>query len=183
MTQRATSSDLWRRARTIPLLVALATAFNEAGVNSAAAATLLTLAVPVTAGVFIYEVSVLRDAQLQREAVDRSRQDATSAFPKVKAAAEHGGRAPVAASTDLSGHLDIMLSHRTALLDTFGDEAASVAPVYAGIIKRMLKDDETTFAVLKSERERSGSEDAASLVEKEVTLRAVHDRLAKLVGL
>ena len=46
MAQAASSNRtraLWRRLRGVPLLVALAAAFNEAGINSVAAATAVTV--------------------------------------------------------------------------------------------------------------------------------------------
>ena len=143
---------------------------------------MVTVAVPITAGVFIYEVSALRDAQLQHEAVDRTRHDAASPFPNKNGLPKDGGEPPVAAAADLSGRLDTMLSHRAALLDTFGDEGASVAPVYASIIKRMLKDDDAAFALLKARREDGTVQDPAPLAQKELSLHAAHARLAKLVG-
>ena len=185
--QRVSPSQhsLWRRARGVPLLIVLAAAFKEAGINSAVAATAVTLAVPVTATVFIYEVSVLRGAQLDREAIDRVRRDVAFAAPRSQPAAEENVTTSVTASvaspTDVAARLDAMLASRSALLDTFGDDASTVAPIYARIIKQMLKDDDVTLASLKAKREADSQAGAAPMDAREASLRTVHDRLARLV--
>ncbi len=165
----------WRR---LPALIALAAAFNEMGINSAAAATVVTLAVPVTATVFVYEVSALRDAQLEREALDRARHDGAAASQR----SPLGGSEETAAkpAEDVAERLDAMLVSRSALLDTFGDDAAAVAPVYTRIIRHMLKEDDDTFAQLRAKRASQAA--PAPLIQKENSLRAAHQRLARLVG-
>ncbi len=169
----------WRRLRGLPLLAALSAGFHEAGINGVAAATIATLAVPVTAAVFVYEVQALRGAQLAREASDRARRDVTVAVRPLPGR-ESTGTSP-APQNDVAAKLDTMLAHRSALLDTFGDEAAAVAPVYSRIIKQMLKDDDATFALLKAKRAESSGPSPAAVREKEESLHTVHERLARLV--
>lgn len=170
------SHSRWHRVRHLPLLIALAAAFNEAGINSAAAAAALTLAVPVGATMFIYEVSVLRDAQLQREALDRTRRDVAASGSRAQPS-EPSTTASIPPPSDVAGKLDSMLASRSALLDTFGDDSSTVAPVYKRIIKDMLRDDDATFAMLEAKRERGGP---ATAPAQEARLRAVHRRLARL---
>ena len=186
MTQQAAlpakNNGLWRRARGVPFLIILAAAFNEAGINSATAAAIVTLAVPATATVFIYEVSVLRGAQLEREAVDRARREVAFTATKPQPEPEGSVAASGAPVADVSAKLDTMLTSRSAMLDTFGDDPSTVAPIYVRIIKQMLKDDVSTFALLKAKRDAGSEAQAAPLKAKEVNLRAVHDRLSRLIA-
>ncbi len=171
--------SLRQRLRGLPLLAALAAAFHEAGIDGVAAATIVTLAVPVTATAFVYEIGALRGAQLEHEASHRGRLEGTLASRPLP---DRGGAvSPLAPQqADVAAKLDTMLASRSALIDTFGDDAAAVAPVYGRIIKQMLKDDEATFALLQSRR----ADDAlppAAVREREASLRTAHARLARLV--
>lgn len=170
-----------KRASMIGVLVA---AFQEMGAKNVLASTALTVGAPLAATAFVYEVAVMRDAQLVREAVDRRdwtvRAASLDEAPPVPMPAVE--RPAAAAPVDVTAKLDAMLAARIRILDTFGDEPSAVAPVYARIIKDMLADDDKMFASIET-KEKLGLEEAGDgLALKGAMLRKVHARLEHLVG-
>ena len=167
------------RAEKVTLMAAVIALFNKASFNNVFAATAVGIGAPAAATAFVYEISDLRGAQLQREAADRKEflRVATGAPPALAAgdAASALGAAP---QPDLGGKLDGMIASRAKMLDLFGDEPSTVAPVYARIIRQMLSDDTTALASLDPREET----DLEALVAKQERLRAIHARLAHLVG-
>ena len=174
-------SALNTRLKRWSLGTVLAMLINEAGVTNVLASTMLTIAVPAVATAFVYEVGSMRRAALEHEAVDRA-QYATRLEAEVNLRSQDADGRPAAASkVDWVGKLDAMLASRATILDLFGDEPSTVAPVYGRIIRQMLRDDEETFTALP--RAGSGEADGrAELGARQARLREVHDRLARLAG-
>lgn len=180
----------WRK---IPVLAGLATFLGAMSARQAAASIFLMAAGPVGAAGFIYEIKSLRKAQLEHEAVDRVQYAAylTGQANEAQAndARTNGGvdRDLVTASINktedantLSVKIEAMIRSRSILLDTFGDNPSAVAPVYAVIIKQMLRDDEDAFAALTDKRKSAAPEEAAKLREQDAELHDLHVKLAHL---
>jgi hypothetical protein len=168
------------RVQKLSLAAAVVAAFNKASLNNVLASAAVAIAAPAAATAFVYEVSTLRGSQLAHEATDRSEFLRVSAEP-APALAEGASPGPIAPPPrpDIGRKLDGMIASRVKMLDIFGDEPSTVAPIYARIIKQMLSDDTATFISLSERRE---DVDAEMLTAKEARLRAVHARLAHLVG-
>jgi hypothetical protein len=170
------------RIRNLSIAVVVIGAFNKASLNNVMASAAMAIAAPAAATAFVYEVSTLRNAQLQHEATDRGEFLRISAEP-APALAEgeksSSGAVQAPSHPDISNKLDGMIASRTKMLDLFGDDPSTVAPIYVRIIKQMLNDDNATLASLP---ERSNDRDAEALAAKEANLRAVHARLEHLVG-
>jgi hypothetical protein len=183
-------TSAWRK---IPVLGGLAAFFGTMSARQAAASIMLMTAGPIGAAGFVYEVKTLRRAQLEHEAADRV-QYAAFLAAQANDAQSNGGQANgtndrdlVTASINktedanvLSVKIDAMIHSRSVLLDTFGDDPSAVAPVYAVIIKQMLRDDEDAFAALKDKRASAAPEEAAKLTAQEAELHDLHVKLAHL---
>lgn len=189
------ASAAWRN---IPLLAGVATFFGAMSARQAAASICLMAAGPVGAAGFLYEVRALRKAQLEHEAVDRVQYAAylaaqanavqanTAQFSDAQANGG-GDRDLVTASINktedantLSVKIEAMIRSRSILIDTFGDDPSAVAPVYAVIIKQMLRDDEDAFAAMTAKRGSATPAEAAKLGEQDAVLHDLHVKLAHL---
>lgn len=168
------------RFQKLSLAAAVVAAFNKASLNNVLASAAVAIAAPAAATAFVYEVSTLRGTQLAHEATDRSVFLRVLAEP-LPALTEEARPGAVAAPPrpDIGLKLDSMIASRSKMLDLFGDDPSTVAPIYVRIIKQMLSDDTATLASLSERREDA---DAEMLTAKEARLRAVHLRLSHLVG-
>jgi hypothetical protein len=166
------------------VLGALAALFEDMSAQTAVASVMVTIGAPLAATAFVYEVSNLRDAQLVHEAVDRHEYWTGKATPtpaSPDAIIEKVAVEPQRPVT-VANKLDAMLASRATILDTFGDEPSTVAPIYVRIIKQMIEDDDRTFASMSEKRPFDGVEDATDMAAKEASLRAAHARLVHLAG-
>jgi hypothetical protein len=174
----------------VTLIAAVVAAIHEAGMRNVLASTLLTIAGPVTATAFVYEVKAMRHAELDREAADRAAYAAKLAAEADDPDSRRAVVTPVAlptdpvdmAQADMTTKLDAMLKSRAVILDTFGEEASAVAPVYASIIKQMLKEDEDAFATLATQPPPGSIGNSAQVADRLARLRAMHQRLSLLAG-
>jgi hypothetical protein len=166
------------RLKTAAIFTAVIVAVNEAGLQNVMAAAATAIVLPVATTAFVYEVSALRGTQLAHEAQDRADyiRVATGEGP----APELAPKVVVPEHPNLAHKLDRMIASRANILDIFGDEPSTVAPVYRRIIKGMLDDDNATFASLSAPQD-DGS-DPETLVAKAARLRAIHTRLVRLSG-
>ncbi|MGD0634167.1 MAG: hypothetical protein ABSA13_07805 [Beijerinckiaceae bacterium] len=166
-------------------IAGLAAIIGVGSVRNAAAATMLMVAGPLTAAGFVYEVQAMRKAQLTHEAADRI-QYAAYLADKANAANDRDYVTASIAKTDDDGSLGLkiaaMIKSRSVLLDTFGDEASTVAPVYATIIKQMLRDDEDAFATFADKRMSVSKAEATTLAEQVGVLHELHAKLTHLAG-
>jgi hypothetical protein len=179
-TASEASRDAMSRVQRLSLAAAVIAIVNKATLPQALASAAVAIAVPAAATAFVYEVTALRGAQLTLEENDRVE------FLRIAAEtvpAPSPGARPIAVAAaerpDIGHKLDAMIASRAKMLDIFGDDARTVAPIYVRIIRQMLSDDNATFASLSAYREDG---DAAALAAKEASLRAVHARLTRLVG-
>ena len=167
------------------VIAALAAVIGAAGLRNATAATMLMVAGPLTAAGFVYEVQAMRKAQLAHEAADRIQYAAYLAAQTNTANDRDYVTASIAKTEDagsLGMKIEAMIRSRSVLLDTFGDEASSVAPIYATIIKQMLRDDDVAFAMLTEKRESASKAEAATLAEQDALLHELHAKLSHLAG-
>ena len=168
------------RAQKLSLAAAVIAIVNKATLPKALASAALAIAAPAAATAFIYEVTALRGAQLTLEENDRveflriAAETVPAPPPGVKPSVVAAPERP-----DIGHKLDGMIASRAKMLDIFGDDARTVAPIYVRIIRQMLSDDNATLASLSAHRAEG---DAVALAAKEASLRAVHERLARLVG-
>jgi hypothetical protein len=176
------------RWKKITLVAAVVATIQEAGLRNVLASTFLTIAGPVTATAFVYEIQAMRHDQLAREAADRAAYAARLAAEANDPAAPRPMAIPVALSPadtapdDIAVKLDVMLKSRAVILDTFGDEASAVAPVYASIIKQMLREDEDTLATVAARSQSAASDETGKLGDRVARLRAMHQKLIHLAG-
>ena len=170
------------RFRTMSIWAVTVAAVNEAGLRNVLASSMLTVAAPVTATAFVYEVSAMRTAELAHLAADHAAYVAGTDRAERTDDISLSTARKAAAGPDVIHKIDGMLDARAAMLDTFGDDPRTVAPVYARMIRQMLKDDEATFASLDEARDSRAGAIAAELSEKETQLRAIHAKLTKLAG-
>ncbi|WP_158807375.1 hypothetical protein [Beijerinckia sp. L45] len=177
----STTSRAPHRVQKLSLAAVVIAGFNKAGLNNVLASAAVTLGAPAAAGAFVYEVSSLRGAQLQHEATDRAEflHIATEPAPALAEGITPSLAAAPPPRPDFGRKLDGMIASRTKLLDIFGDEPSTVAPIFVRIIRQMLSDDTATFAALPAQQDDAGAETLEAKAER---LRAVHARLAHLVG-
>jgi hypothetical protein len=165
------------------MLAGLAALIGAGSARNVFAASMLMVAAPLTATGFVYEVEALRKAQLAHEAADRV-QYASFLSERTNMATDRDLVTSSISKTTSDGaftaKVDDMIKSRSVLLDTFGDDASTVAPVYATIIKRMLKDDEVAFDTFAAKRRNAAPSEAAKLADQETLLREVHVKLAHL---
>jgi hypothetical protein len=167
------------------MLAGLAALIGAASARNVMAASMLMVGAPLTATGFVYEVQTLRKAQLAHEATDRA-QYASYLAERSNMADDRELAAPPAFKKSSGGDdgfgakVDGMIKSRSVLLDTFGDDASSVAPVYATIIKRMLQDDEDAFDKFAEKRSGATPDEAAKLAEQEALLQDIHAKLSRL---
>jgi hypothetical protein len=166
-------------------IAGLAAIIGVGSLRNAAAATMLMVAGPLTAAGFVYEVQTMRKAQLAHEAADRIQYAAYLAAQANAANDRDLVTASIAKTEDANSlglKIEAMIRSRSVLLDTFGDDASSVAPVYATIIKQMLRDDEEAFATFADKRTSVSKAEAATLFEQEALLHELHAKLSHLAG-
>jgi hypothetical protein len=179
-TASEASRDAMSRVQRLSLAAAVIAIVNKATLHNVLASAAVALAAPAAATAFVYEVTALRGAQLSLEENDRveflriAAETVPAPAPGAKPSAAAAPERP-----DIGHKLDGMIASRAKMLDIFGDDARTVAPIYVRIIKQMLSDDIATFASLSAHREDG---DATALAAKEASLRAVHVRLGRLVG-
>ena len=165
------------------LLAGLAALIGAASARNVMAASMLMVGAPLTATGFVYEVQALRKAQLAHEAADRV-QYASYLAEQSNSANDRDLAAPPAVKKSGGGgfeaKVESMIKSRSVILDTFGDDASSVAPVYATIIKRMLQDDEEAFDKFAEQRSGATPDEAAKLAEQEALLHDIHAKLSRL---
>lgn len=169
-----------RRLQKLSIAAMVIAGFNRASLHNVLASAAVAIAAPAAATAFVYEVSSLRGTQLEHEAMDRESflRIATDPAPALA-----DGAAPDLAAApprpSMGQKLDGMIASRVKILDIFGDDPSTVAPIYARIIKQMVTDDDTTLAALLG-RPDDLEEDV--LAAKEERLRAIHARLVHLLG-
>jgi hypothetical protein len=178
-TNEAAMSPLMRTST----VAGLAALIGATSVRNVMAASMLMVAGPLTATGFVYEVQTLRRQQLAHEAADRV-QYASYLAEQANAASDRDIVAPpVVKGNDLAAFrakIDAMIKRQNVLLDMFGDDASSVAPVYLTIIKGMLRDDEEAFDSFAEKRGDATPDEAAKMAQQEAVLHDIHAKLSLL---
>lgn len=166
-------------------IAGLAAVIGLGSLRNAAGATMLMVAGPLTAVGFVYEIQTMRKAQLDHEAADRI-QYAAYLVDKANAVNDRDFVTASIAKTDDDSSFGLkiaaMIKSRSVLLDTFGDEASSVAPIYATIIKQMLRDDDVAFATFTDGGGGLSKAQTAALADQIEVLHELHGKLSHLAG-